>query len=201
MSPTARRHRGFTLAEVLVSTALAGMLLLAMLSTYLYLGRNLTKLANLQVLEEKSRIALGFINRDLQMASSVSAPTSSGVVLTFPSGGTVTYIYNVIDPADPDPSLYPRLKRVATFGAFQTTLLLRADCTAFEFHYYSTTGSTELVADASNPANTTLVPLSVKRIGVDFTLERGSAALGTRAALKTVSARVLLRNKPLPNGT
>lgn len=166
---------------MLVGISLAGMLLLAMMSTYLYLGRNLTKLANLQVLEAKSRVALGFLNRDLQMASAVTSPTSSSVVLTLP-GGTVTYSYT-----------YPTLSRVATFGAFRSGSLLRADCTAFAFSYYSTTGTSALSG--------TIVPLSVKRIGVTYTMQRGSSALRTLATLQCVSARVLLRNKALPNGT
>ncbi|MBC7369104.1 MAG: prepilin-type N-terminal cleavage/methylation domain-containing protein [Undibacterium sp.] len=181
--PRPRHNRGFTLVEALVASTLSAMLMLAILSSYIFLGRNLTRLANLQIVEAKSRIALGLLARDFQRASAVGSATSAGVTLTVP-GGTVTYTYT-----------YPTLTRVSTVASdsFANADLFGGDCTAFSFSYYSTTGATALSG--------TVVPLSVKRIGVSFTVEGGTTAVGTWVSRQTVSSRVLLRNKALPTGS
>jgi Tfp pilus assembly protein PilW len=182
MRPT-RTVRGFTLVEALFSATLAALLMSAMLSTYLFLGRNLTRLGNRQAVEAKSRTAMALMNRDIQRASAVSAANSSTVTLTVP-GGAVTYTYS-----------NPTLSRSSTVAndAFANAVLLPGICTAFNLSYFSTTGTA--------PLSGTIVPLSVKRISVSFTVEQGSLLSGTLASQQTNSARLLLRNKQLPNGT
>jgi Tfp pilus assembly protein PilW len=150
--------RGFTVVEILISSTLAAMLLIAMLNTYTFLGRQLTKATNLQEMEYRSRIALGLLNRDFETASAVgSSPTSSTLTLTVPSG-TVTYTYDSVNRT---------LTRVATFGAFRSREFFRGDCYEFTFSYFSTKGISAL-------SGTSLIPLSVKRIGAAFTLRRGN---------------------------
>lgn len=178
-------NRGFTVVEILISSTLAAMLLIAMLNTYFFLARQLTKANNLQEMEYRSRIALGLLNRDFETASAMgSSPTSSTLSLTVPSG-SVTYTYD---------SVGRTLTRVATFGAFRSREFFRGDCYEFTFTYFSTTGTSVL-------SGTSLVPLGVKRIGAAFTLRRGNAAMGTFSELKSSTGRVLMRNKALPTGT
>lgn len=183
----AASNRGFTLVEILISSTLAAMLLVAMLNTYVFLGRQLTKATNLQEMEYRSRIALGLLNRDFENASAINsspAPTGSFVSLTVPSG-TVTYTYD---------SVARTLTRVANFGAFRTREFFRSDCYGFTLSYYSTIGSTPL-------SGTSLIPLSVKRISAAFTLRRGNSAIGTYNEIEGSTGRVLMRNKPLPTGS
>jgi len=127
---------------------------------------------------------LGLLNRDLETATAVTSPTDASVTITVPLG-TVTYTYNSVDKT---------LTRVATSGAFTNREFFQGTCTAFTFNYYSTRGTTALTG--ANP-----IPLSIKRINAAFTLQRGSSTLGTFTELKTVSARVLMRNKALTNGS
>lgn len=184
MRHRAQNQRGFTVVEVLISSALGTMLILAMLNVYVFLGKSMIRAANIQEMEYRSRIALGLLNRDIETASAVTSPTDASVVITVPAG-TVTYTYSSVNKT---------LTRVATAGAFTNREFFQGTCTAFSFNYYTTTGTSGLTG-------TNLVPLSVKRISATFTLQRGSANLGTFTELTTVSARVLMRNKALPTGT
>ncbi|MEI7799352.1 MAG: prepilin-type N-terminal cleavage/methylation domain-containing protein [Opitutaceae bacterium] len=186
MHPSSARS-GFTLSELLISLSLGSLLMAAVLSTYLFMGRSMTRTANFQILENKSRLALNYLRQDIQLASAVTTSTNTSLTLTLPSG-TVSYTYSG-----------RTLTRTATFGPAPTIYLLMGDCTAFDFNYYSTLG-TGLTATA-------LVPLSIKLIDCTFTLQRGptingtSTQDGTAVTLATVSPRLLLRNKQGPNGT
>src|SRR5262249_43684431 len=126
---------GFTTLELLISASLALIILTAVLSTFVYLGRNLTRLANYQMLEAQSRRALTYLRRDLVLAQSVktgTTPTVTSVTLALPAGD-VTYTYD---------NTTGRLRRQATFGVSPDIYLLRtasSTCTAFSFDYYTTT--------------------------------------------------------------
>ncbi|MBL9214762.1 MAG: prepilin-type N-terminal cleavage/methylation domain-containing protein [Opitutaceae bacterium] len=196
-------QRGFTLVELLISSTLAAVVMAAILSSYLYLGRNLTRLAYNQTLESKSRLALTYLANDIKQATSVSSPTTTSVILNVP-GGTITYTYDATNR---------RLRRQATTGAVADTYLLytggqtsgqvRIDCPAFTFSYYTTTNGSPTYQSTS-----TLVPYSIKMIGVAFTVRSsGSSAASTAAAqgtltqMDTASARFVLRNRTVPTGT
>ena len=49
-----KSNAGFTLVEVLIGSTLAATILLAVISSYLFLGRNLTRLATQQTLVRTS---------------------------------------------------------------------------------------------------------------------------------------------------
>jgi Tfp pilus assembly protein PilW len=75
--------------------------LAAVLSSYLYLSRQLARLAHQQTLETEGRRALGYFTQDVQRASGVDTSltvSASRVSLTVPSATgtnlTVTYYYN-----------------------------------------------------------------------------------------------------------
>ncbi len=178
---------GFTLGELLISLSLGSVLMAAILSTYLFMGRSMMRTANFQILENKSRVALNYLRQDIQLASKVTAATSTSLTLTLP-GGTVNYGYSG-----------RTLTRTASFGPAPLIDLLTGDCTACDFSYYSTSG-TRLTAAA-------LVPLSIKLIDCTFTLQRGSTTNdpptkdGPAVTLTTVSPRLLLPNKQGPDGT
>src|SRR5262249_46206528 len=110
--------RGFTLLEVLISTSLAGIVIAGMLSTFLFLGRNLSRLASQQALENETRKALIHLRRDFGLARGIkngTTPTSSTVTLALASGD-VTYTYD---------STAKNLRRQATFGTSPDLYLLK----------------------------------------------------------------------------
>ena len=92
MHPSSARS-GFTLSELLISLSLGSLLMAAVLSTYLFMGRSMTRTANFQILENKSRLALNYLRQDIQLASAVTTSTNTSLTLTLPSG-TVSYTYS-----------------------------------------------------------------------------------------------------------
>jgi prepilin-type N-terminal cleavage/methylation domain-containing protein len=186
--------RGFTLLEVLISSALAGVVMIAVLSSFLFIGRNLSRLASHQALESESRKALAYIRKDFTLAQAVKSgttPTSSTVTLVVPSG-EITYTYD---------SVARRVRRQANFGATQDSYLLQntqCECTSFTFSYY-TTGD---AAPTDQVTPTTYVPYSIKQIQVAFVVESPSTwTSDRRTRLESISSRFLIRNRTAPNGT
>lgn len=172
-----RRVGGFTLVEIMVATTLLGVVFAGVLAAYVFLGRNLTRLVNLQQQEVESRRTLRTFTQDLSAAIDLSTATSASVVFRKPvSSGiaTVSYVYSsgagTLVRTEPYPG-----------GASQT--LLRG-LTSFAISYYSEAGTA--VSDS---------PVSVKAMEIAFTTSVGTSASGTAAQYKSVSPRVLLRNK------
>lgn len=186
-------RRGFTLLELLVSSALASMLMVAILSTFIFLGRSLSRLASYQALENEARKGLGYLRQDFALARAVKSgttPTGATVTLVLPTGD-VTYTYD---------SAAKKLTRAAPGGLNPSFTLLQSsqcDCTAFAFQYY-TTGD---AAPTDQSAPTTNVPYSIKQIEVGFTLESpGTMSSLLRTRYEVTSSRFLIRNRSALNG-
>jgi Tfp pilus assembly protein PilW len=176
-APSARRAGGYTLGELMVAMSLAFVVIAGVISAYLFVGRNLTRLANVQQQDVKSRRALKWFTQDLSAASQLTTATSAQLVLTMPTAsGSTTVTYTYTAGAGSTGTL------TRTVGGTTTTLL--TNLSTFSFNYYNSSG-TAITPDTN----------SVK--GVDFTyLSRvGTSALGTRATTSMASPRVVLRNK------
>jgi len=185
---------GFTLVEVLIGSTLAAAVMAAVLTSFIFLGRSLARLANYQTLEAKGRQALTYLRSDFAQAESVktgTTPTASGVTLVLPAG-EITYTYD---------STAQSLRRQATFGPNPDLRLLQNDycsCTSFSFDYFTTSNG----SPASQVTPTVNVPYSIKQIQVRFTLQTpGTASPSTRATSQVVSSRFLFRNRASPDGT
>lgn len=193
MSEPTRSRRGFTLVELLVAASLAAFAMTALLSSFVFLARNFTRLANYQALETEGRRALAYLQADLAQAERVKQgtnPTASSLTLVLPAG-EVTYTYD---------SGTQHLRRQAGFGTNPDINLLAGSscrCTDFTFDYF--TGSNGAPVDQLAPG--TFVPYSIKQVRVRFDLQTpAEAANETRMTYATVSARVNLRNKRPPDG-
>ena len=187
-------RRGFTLTEVLIASSLAAVIMAAMLSTYVFMGRNLARLASYQALENEARKAVAYLRRDLALAQSVkngTSPTAATVTLVLPAGD-VTYTYD---------STTRTLRRQATFGSNQDFTLLRngnCECTSFSFNYYTTDDGAP--TDQVTPAS--LVPYSIKQIEVGFVVETpDTVSSQTRTRFQVASARFFVRHRGLSDGT
>jgi prepilin-type N-terminal cleavage/methylation domain-containing protein len=63
---------GFTLVELMISMSLALMIIAAVLSSYLFLGRSLGRLVTQQTLDNEGRRALAYFAQDVRLASGIS---------------------------------------------------------------------------------------------------------------------------------
>src|SRR4051812_50063046 len=85
--PTNARKRptaGFTLAEILIAATLMLFLSLGVISAYLFLGRNFTRLGNTQQQDVKARRALFNFTQDVGSAISFTTTTTSNLTMTVP---------------------------------------------------------------------------------------------------------------------
>ncbi len=95
----ARRRRGFTLAEIMIGSALGSMVLAGVLGSYTLLLRSGTSAANYSTMESQTRRAFEQFGIDARMASNVVWNSASSVTLTVPNnyattGNQVTYVYD-----------------------------------------------------------------------------------------------------------
>ncbi|MBI5689950.1 MAG: prepilin-type N-terminal cleavage/methylation domain-containing protein [Verrucomicrobia bacterium] len=174
--PAGRGSRGFTLVEVLVAVSLSAIVFAGILSAFLFMGRNLTRLINLQTQEVASRRAVRQFTQDLSAAIRLTSSSSTQVALTKPAAsGTaaVSYVYTA---------------GAGTFVRTDSTgsQTLLSGLTALTITYYNEGGTA--ISDS---------PQSVKAVELAFTTTTGSEPSGTKVAYSTVAPRVLLRNKPL----
>jgi prepilin-type N-terminal cleavage/methylation domain-containing protein len=174
------RPRGFTLVELAVALSLGTIIIAGSITAYLFLGRNLTRLVNIQQQEVKGRRTLKMFTEDVSSAISLTTCTDSQIVLTKPTAGansTVTYTYT------------SGAGSTGTFSRTESgnTQTLLTNLTSFDFSYYS----------ESNSSVSNSTPQSVKSIEFTYTSAVGTAASGTLASYTTISPRVVMRNKPL----
>jgi prepilin-type N-terminal cleavage/methylation domain-containing protein len=168
------RRRAFTLTELMIALSLSAIVFAAVLSSFLFMGRNLTRLVNFQEQEVDSRRAIRLFTGDISAASALTAATATALTVTKTTVGgdvTVSYAY------DSGAGTVTRTES----GIGQTLL---TGVTAFDIVYYSEAG-TEL----------TLNLTAAKAVELDYTTTAGSSTSGTAAAYRTVSPRVVLRNK------
>lgn len=173
-SPRDSHRRGFTLVEVLVATSVSAFIVAGVLAAYLFVGRNLTRLVNLQHEEVESRHTVRQMTDDVSAAISLTTATSTQLVMTKKTSSgtdTVTYTYS---------SGAGTLTRTDASG----TATLLTDLTTFAITYYNERGTA-----------VTSSPQSVKALEFSFTAAVGNTNSGTRAIYRSVSPRVLIRNK------
>jgi prepilin-type N-terminal cleavage/methylation domain-containing protein len=84
----------FTLAEVMVASAIGVILLLFAGSFYLFSMRSFASLSNYTDLNSQSRHASDLISRDLRSALSVQSLVGNQLVLNEPGGTNCTYTYD-----------------------------------------------------------------------------------------------------------
>lgn len=204
-----REHlsHGFTLVEVMIGMTLALIVMAAMMNTFLYLGRNLNRLANQHLLETTSRLTLSQFGRDARQAEAASntadldsagpttAPTDSAVkfwnIPTSNGGVTnVTYDFN---------SITQTLTR--SDSASGTSRVILRYIQYFDLNYFNTWGLPQ--TSATSPYNQSSIPnvISIKCVELRVTMRMGDKTNNTTGFMtpeySAVSPRLALRNRNL----
>lgn len=177
--------------------SLALIVMSAVLSSYAFLGRNLTRLANQHDLETSARRAQGYFAQDARMASDVSNPTSTSLTFDIPAAtGTTTVSYSYYTSATTVGGVsipaYSLARR--TPASSGTPLILVRDIVplSFAFKYYDASGTEYTTPTSAN------YRLGLKQVSFSYIARTGSGVNGTLTRNYTAeSPRFALRNKAL----
>lgn len=200
---------GFTLVELLVGMSLALVVMTAVLSTFGFLGRNLNRLANQQMLESEARRALAYFAQDVRMASGLSNVDDSQLELAVPAGTAtrkIIYYFNStastttvsigatgdqVSITAPGHSLVRFFEDTANPNTGSTVTLLR-NLLSCDFDYRDVNNNA--LAESSFPGK---VP-SIKKVALEFRSQTGDSANGTLAPVYPCASPFLaIRNKAL----
>jgi prepilin-type N-terminal cleavage/methylation domain-containing protein len=171
-------RRGFTLVELVVATLISAIVFAAIFSAYIFMARNLARLANSQTQFGQSRNVLQFFARDVGNASQVLTYQASAVALLLPSPSDPTITYTVTYTYDNAAQTLVRLESLS-----HTSVTLLSNLTTLTFRYYTRAGTETTTA------------INIKQIQLNYNTAVGSSDTGTRSQNTMVSSRVALRNK------
>ena len=163
----------------MLATVVSAVVFAGIFSAYLFMARNLTRLANSQQQQVQTRRAFLQVAKDVNEATAVPSASDNTLVLTL-TGGTVTYRYNDTS------KIFTR-----EFPAGTTTTLI-SNLTAFTFVYYGKYGSNALAPSPGSIANSNV---AIGRIELRYASAVGSTANGTKSNNSVVSSRMVLRGK------
>lgn len=187
--PVLSLSNGFTLVELLVGVTLSGMVMAAVLSSYIYLAGNLVRLTNQQTLETEARRTLAYFTRDVQMASAISGtPTATSLTLTIPlANGTTTVAYTYNSSAG-------TLTRTPASGTALVVLRNITSSGGLTFKYFDNLGNNYTSATLSAGSYLS----GITQLSVEFNTQTGYATTGTQTQVYQIASnRMIVRNKPL----
>ncbi len=133
-----RSRRAFTLVELMIGTSLSAVVMAGMLSAYLFLAKNLTRLNTTEQFDRHSQRAVTLFSRDVSTATkivsfssvTVSGMTTATVVMNVPTG-SVTYSWSGSTAA---PGSLNRAVTLTATGATTTESLVdKVSSTVFTF--------------------------------------------------------------------
>ena len=179
-SPVRKRAGGFTLVEVMISASLATVILTAVLSMFLFLGRSSANIINYAEMESQARRGLEFFAQDTRQSSDLAWNSTSSITLTV-GASTIDYVFN---------SGTGEFTR--TMGGVTTVLL--EGITTFTFSGYKITGATVDTSDLSTAAKRSAASGVTKQIQIYIEVARNSVT-AVQATNTVLSARYILRNK------
>jgi hypothetical protein len=170
------RVRGFALVEALFAVGITGLLMAALATVAAFSGRSFAALSNYVDLDDKNRIAIDQLTRDVRGSVRVISSTTNSLVLEDWDGISLSYNFN------------PTTKTLSRTKGGITVVLLH-ECENFKFEMCLRTpksGTYELDA-TSNPG-------LCKVINVSWVCSR--SILGIRQNTEAVqTARIVIRKQ------
>jgi prepilin-type N-terminal cleavage/methylation domain-containing protein len=170
-------QRGFTLVELMVASVMSALVFAAIFSAYVFMARNLTRLANFQQQQVQNRRVLNLMAKDVNEATQVTAALPALLVLTLPTLPSATIITYTFD------STAHILTRQAV-GPRPSDAVLLSNLTTLAFSFY----------DSSGQATTSAI--TIKQVGLSYASAVGDPLNGTQSRDSVVSSRMVLRGKP-----
>jgi type II secretory pathway pseudopilin PulG len=175
-SPAARNRkvRGYTLVEVLIASSLATLLMVAVLTTFLFVGRSAANVRNYSDMETEARMGLERFGRDARQANSINWINANSIRLSV-QGTQIVYTYDTVERA------FTR-----TEGGNTTSLITGIQ--DFQFIGNMING------DSVNMNDLAQASAATKQIQI-YVEARRATRTATAATNTVLSARFILRNK------
>ncbi|MGH7955482.1 MAG: PilW family protein [Opitutaceae bacterium] len=174
-----RRPAGFSLVEVMVAAAIAGLVLGGVLTTFLFLGRSGANIRNYSDMESQARKGLELFAEDVRQASAIVWTSSSHLTLTVNSA-SVAYVYSA---------------GVGTFSRVDASSnrVIMSGITpgTFTFRSFNVVGNELPLTSA---AELTAAGSSTKQLQISLEASRTDQTV-VSATNTVLSARFILRNK------
>jgi len=178
-TPDRARSRGFTLVEVMIGATISSFILLAVMTSFLFMGRSGANIQNYNDMEAQARTALELFAEDTRQASAITWITKDEIYLTV--NAVQIYYYYVAA----DKTFY----RKETTGGTPRELV--TGITNFNFSAYTITGTT-LALDSATALAT--AGRSTKQLQISLEAARSNQTV-VDATNTVLSARFILRNK------
>jgi hypothetical protein len=175
----ARRCGGWTVAEVLIASAIGAIFLVGVVLTSISAIRNFAGMYNYTDMSMDSRLAMDKIARNIRSARGVCLQSANILTLTNPlSTGTITYTFT------------PSTRTLICDQTGQSTILMLTNCDSWKVSIYQRSPTTNYDNTTnSSPGTTTTKLLSMK-----WTCSR--TIMGRKFNTETVQeARIVLRNE------
>jgi prepilin-type N-terminal cleavage/methylation domain-containing protein len=183
-------RRGFTLVEVLISAALAGMVLAMVMGIFNYSGTSFAAMGNYSDLDRNSRKAVDLLSKQIRNSSGLSSfsTNASGKFLIFTNATAGTQFSLSYDPSS-------RVLSYRQTGGHWQTLL--TGCDQWDFSLYSKapklTPTNITFYAATNDAGQ-LDPSVCKLVNMTWKCSRN--IFGSKRNTETIqTAEIVLRNK------
>jgi prepilin-type N-terminal cleavage/methylation domain-containing protein len=170
-----RRKGGFTLAEMMIATAIGAIAVAALTGSFLFFVRSSLSMGNYALLNARGRTVLEEVGRDLRMAHTVRTMDKGRLVVEVGRASGETIVEYYYDSNE---------RRLLRIDETTRRVLLR-DVDQFEFRYFNIRGG---------PAGNTL---EAKRVQLDARLRRDVQA--TQNTMRIISASFTMRNRHVVN--
>ena len=174
-----RTEAGFTIVELMVASALALIVLLAVLTTFIVVMGSFKRAANYGQIHREGRWAVDLLSKDLRMAVDLTNIGTNTLTVVLPTGfddsGSITGTREV---------------KYLLSG----TSLVRQDLTANQTQTLASNVSTLSFTMYNRLGQTTTQTATCKGCQVDIRLLK--TLIGTQQTEDFLSARLMLRNKP-----
>jgi hypothetical protein len=185
---TGRSARGFTIAEMLVATALAGLVMVMVMGSFRYSGTSFAAMGNYSDLDRKSRNAVDVLSKEIRNASALIGYGTSPKSLTFTNATT----------AKKFTLTYDSVNRVLTFSKTgQADQQILTQCDQWDYSLYNKapllTATNILFYGATNGAGVIDVT-TCKLINMNWKCSR--TIFGSKRNTESIqTAQIVLRNK------
>jgi len=172
--------KGFTLVEAVITMAISGVVLAALMSVTVFVTRSFIAISNYRDLNQSSRFTLDMMGRDVRNAAGLTYYTTNNITLTNNDNTGFSYQW--------DPSSRALMRYYTNSDGTTAVNIMLTNCDVITFNIYqrNPTNNLTFVSAVSAPNQT-------KLINVDWKCSR--TIMGAKANTESVqTAQIVIRN-------